>query len=96
MTDPLFPQGSVIITPTKMYEEMQDISKKVDHLTSVVDPAIANLRQDVAANASQISAHDTSINSIQNQLAWLKGIGSVVALLVSSGVVTSIVALIHK
>jgi len=34
------PQGSVLITPNEMYREIQAIGKKVDHLSTVVDPAL--------------------------------------------------------
>lgn len=40
----LIPGGSVIITPTKMYEEMQEIGRKVDRLTTVIDPSLDTLR----------------------------------------------------
>lgn len=38
------PVGSVIITPAEMYREMQDIGRKVDRLTLVIDPALDTLR----------------------------------------------------
>lgn len=93
---PAIPQGSVIITPSDMYKEMQDIGKKVDHLTAVVDPAFAQVRTDVAYNRSEIEKHEIRLNKTENQLSWIKGIGSVLALALSSGVVTLIVEVFHS
>jgi len=53
MSDQQVMPGSVIITPTKMYEEMQDIGRKVDHLSSVVDPALNKLREDIIAGRGE-------------------------------------------
>lgn len=49
------PQGSVVITPNEMYREMQDISRKVDHLTSVLDPWQAEVRSDIGDTKTQLA-----------------------------------------
>lgn len=49
------PDGSVVITPTEMYREMQDIGRKVDKLSSALDPWQAEIRNEIAGNREKIS-----------------------------------------
>lgn len=48
------PHGSVVITPSQMYDLMQSTRDEVKHLTAIVDPALAEIRADVARNAERI------------------------------------------
>lgn len=84
------PQGSVIITPTKMYEEMQDIGKKVDHLTTVMDPALNTLRETVvelkgelavavAERKADVIKLDTRIRVLENWRWFVLGIAAIVS-----------------
>jgi phage shock protein A len=45
---PIIPEGSVIITPGQMYSEMQQMRSAVEKLANTVDPALANVRRDLA------------------------------------------------
>lgn len=49
------PPGSVIVTPTKMYEELQAVGKKVDHLAAILDPSLAQIRAEVSENKERIA-----------------------------------------
>lgn len=49
------PQGAVVITPTQMYMEMQSIGKKVDHLTSVIDPWQSSISNQINTVREQLS-----------------------------------------
>lgn len=96
MGDPMnIPQGSVIITPTDMYREMQEIGKKVDHLASVVDPAIAQLRETATENRAMIKAGEVRQDKIENSISWLRGVGTTVTVLLTSGLVTALIELYH-
>lgn len=48
------PPGSVIITPTQMYVELQDMGKKLDHLASVIDPTLTTIRDDVKDHEERV------------------------------------------
>lgn len=54
MTEPQVPEGSVVITPSQIYEKMESIRDEVRHLSSVVDPALNEVRTGIAANATRI------------------------------------------
>lgn len=69
--------GSVVITPTQMYDEMRAISKSVDHLAAIIDPALAEVRQDVADNRAEIKAHDVRLRGIEGRLWFAAGFASV-------------------
>lgn len=57
MTMPI-PDGSVIITPTQMYTEIQAANAKIDHLTAILDPAVRDMQSD-------ISDHETRIRTLE-------------------------------
>ncbi|MGH3735833.1 MAG: hypothetical protein ACRDT6_09470 [Micromonosporaceae bacterium] len=82
------PAASVIITPTEMYREMQDIGRKVDHLASVVDPAmntlredITDLRRDLAVGTSQClsdtKAMDVRVRSLEHWRWFVLGVAAI-------------------
>ena len=82
----MLPAGSVIITPTKMYEEMQDIGKKVDHLASVIDPAIHNIREDIregkedrAMMKADNKILEVRIRALENWRWFVLGVAALVA-----------------
>lgn len=60
------PAGSVVITPTQMYAEMRRMGEKLDHLASVLDPALTTIRQDMATTAAQGLLRDGEIRQVQN------------------------------
>lgn len=97
MTDHL-PIGSVVITPNEMYKEMQDIGRKVDHLTSVLDPAIAQLRSEITDTRTQITvitaerktavaALDLRVRAVENWRWFVLGISTVISVVGSAAVV---------
>jgi len=56
------PPGSVVITPTDMYAEIRVMSGKVDHLASILDPALSTIRGDLS---EAIAAHKTDIKDVR-------------------------------
>lgn len=52
------PEGSVVITPTQQWEAMQGLRDEVKHLSAVVDPALSQVRVDIARNASRIDVEE--------------------------------------
>lgn len=54
MPEQQIPEGSVVITPTQIYDRIESIRDEVKHLSAVVDPALQQVRTDIAENASRI------------------------------------------
>lgn len=78
------PDGSVIITPNEVYREMQDISRKVDNLAAIVDPALTQLRADVAETQSAVQANSVRIGALENWRWFVVGAAGVVAAVAGS------------
>ena len=100
------PAGSVVITPSQMYAEIRVMGGKVDHLASVIDPALTNIREDIIA--IQAKAHedaataralaetlDLRVQGLTSRVDRLKGVGIAVTFVLSSAV-TIIAALINR
>lgn len=66
------PSGSVIITPGQMYNEIQAMGKKLDHLAAVIDPAFSSIRDDVRELRDAHGDHEVRLRSIEKRL-WLIG-----------------------
>lgn len=99
MTMPI-PDGSVVITPAQMYAEIQETRKSVDRLVTTVDPALSDLRADVARGQMSIDTlfsarnnHGNRLTAIETKLnaAW----AVITLLLVALGVVAAFLALGH-
>lgn len=75
--------GAVVITPQQQFDMMLALRDEVKHLSSVVDPALAQIRIDVAANSGRID-----IESEQRKAADEK-LGEHVRVLQTAGFVTS-------
>jgi hypothetical protein len=73
---PVLPEGSVVITPNEMYREMQDIGRKVDHITAVIDPALATVQEGVSANRERIAALDGRVRALENWRWFVLGIAA--------------------
>lgn len=48
--------GSVVITPTELYQEMRHIGDEVKRIGTLIDPALAEVRADIGDNRSRIEA----------------------------------------
>lgn len=70
------PDGSVIITPTQMYSEIQSANAKIDHLTAIIDPAMQDMRHDVAD-------HETRIRTLEMWRWKAAGVGAAVGAVVA-------------
>lgn len=77
------PDGSVVITPVQMYERITSTEAKVDHLTAIIDPALQNIRDDVAelkTDAEKVhSDFETRLRALER---WRWQAGTVVAVVV--------------
>lgn len=87
------PEGSVIITPNEMYKEMQEIGRKVDHLTSVVDPSLLHIQAAIADNKNSIAVIkaerevavaglDLRITALEHWRWFVLGVAAIVAALI--------------
>lgn len=68
MTEMSVPPGSVIITPYQMYEEIRSLNNEVRHVATLIDPALAELRGDVADNKSDIKAHTVRMDTFNDRI----------------------------
>lgn len=48
------PDGSVVITPTQMYQQIGDLASAVRDLKGAVDPAVSELRHDLGDHETRI------------------------------------------
>lgn len=80
MTMPI-PDGSVVITPRQMYDELQMTRKAVERLTNTVDPALTDLRADVGRVETRIDSvedrqdkHGNRLSVLETKLRVLAGV----------------------
>ena len=59
------PAGAVIITTTEMYRELRTVAEKVTHLADLVDPALTNLRTEIAGVKSDAESAARAIALVQ-------------------------------
>jgi tetrahydromethanopterin S-methyltransferase subunit B len=76
---PVLPEGAVIITPNEMYREMQDIGRKVDHLTSVIDPSLVQIQDYAATNRERIGELAGQVRALENWRWFVLGIAAIAA-----------------
>jgi len=55
------PEGSVVITPTEMYAEMRAIHDSVNSIKDTLDPAVAEIRTDLADHEARIRGMEKRI-----------------------------------
>ena len=78
-TPPVLPEGAVIITPNEMYREMQDIGRKVDHLTAVIDPSLMHLQTIGAENKANIQALNSRLVTLEHWRWFVLGVAAIAA-----------------
>jgi len=80
--------GSIVITPSDMYKEMQEVARQVARLTTIVDPALQQLRDEIHAiraekaveHAKQDSEHERTagrVSRLENWRWFLIGVATV-------------------
>jgi hypothetical protein len=74
---PIMP-GSVVITPTKMYEEMQAIARKVDHVATILDPTLEQLRTGIDANRDRLVKVDGRVTALEHWRWFVLGVAAIV------------------
>jgi hypothetical protein len=78
------PHGSVVVTPTEMYHELRNVGDELKRLVAVVDPAIAEVRIDLAENKAataaaraelwaEVRALDSRLHGVQARLWFAAG-----------------------
>lgn len=77
------PDGSVIVTPTQMYSEIQAANSKIDHLTAILDPAVQDMRHDIADHESRIRTLEQWRWKAAGVAATVLALGGVVEVLLS-------------
>jgi hypothetical protein len=66
------PDGSVVITPRQMYDELQGTRRAVEALTATVDPALSDLRSDLVAHGVRLSAAEVDREKMGNRITALE------------------------
>ena len=66
------PEGSVVITPTAMYMEIQSLGAEVRHISTLLDPALKDLRD-------AVKDHEIRIRAAERRIWTATGIASVFA-----------------
>lgn len=99
------PDGSAVITPNRMYEELQAVHAKVNDLVTKLDPALADLRTDVNDHETRMRVVEAAIvpltgvpaevSALQRARWKAQGAVAVGAALLSSGVVVGILELVY-
>jgi hypothetical protein len=84
----IIPDGSVVITPVKQYEELQALTKAVDKLTATVDPALADIRKDVHELGVRLDEHRKDIDANTKWRFMLIGALTLLSALVGYGLLT--------
>jgi len=79
------PPGSAIITPNQMLAELHEVGKKVDHLVSVVDPALAELRKDLGETDKRATLLEARVRVIENWRWFVLGAAAVVGTVTGYG-----------
>lgn len=74
------PDGAVIITPQAQYQELVELRRSVDKLTTVVDPALNDLR-------AKSNDHEDRIRSLERRV-W-QALGACVVLSPGVGLLTN-------
>jgi len=75
------PDGAVIITPQAQYQELVELRRSVDKLTTVVDPALTELR-------GHVQDHEGRIRALEKRV-W-QALGACVVLSPGVGMLTNI------
>lgn len=70
------PAGSVVITPNDMFAEMRAIHDQVRDLAGKVDPALAELRRDVAEAKTERSTIELRVRALENWRWFMAGLSA--------------------
>jgi hypothetical protein len=73
----MLPEGSVVITPNEMYREMQDIGRKVDHISAVIDPTLTTVQEGIAQNRERVAKLEGQVAALQNWRWFVLGIAAI-------------------
>lgn len=69
MNQPIIPEGSIIITPTEVYNEVKSLTEAVRQMVAQ-DVAEVESRRDLKARVDQ---HDTRISAIERKMLLFTG-----------------------
>jgi len=79
------PPGSAIITPNQMLAELHEVGRKVDRLTAVIDPALAQLRADQAETDKRAVLLDARVRVLENWRWFVLGAAGVIGTIAGYG-----------
>lgn len=70
------PEGSIIVTPMMMYTSLNAVVKKVEHLETLLDPAFADIRKELAD-------HEVRMRGLEKKIWLFSGFASAISVLAS-------------
>lgn len=79
------PAGSAVITPNQMYAELHEVGRKVEKLTNVIDPALAELRKDLDDTDKRASLLEARVRAIEHWRFFVLGVSCVVGVIAGYG-----------
>ncbi|MGH7790962.1 MAG: hypothetical protein ACREOB_01475 [Thermodesulfobacteriota bacterium] len=78
--------GSAIVTPNMMLDRIDNLTKEVTHMASILDPALHEIRLDVvemktscAAYGARIDLVNERVNTLSNKVWIMWGAGLAIA-----------------
>lgn len=92
MTSSVIPEGSVIITPTAMYAEMQATHQAVRDVANKLDGALSDHGRRLDEHEKDLGDHETRIRSVERRI--LMAVGALIA--VQAGAVAVVIQVIPK
>lgn len=70
------PDGSIIVTPMMMYTSLNAVVKKVEHLETLLDPAFADIRKELAD-------HEVRMRGLEKKIWLFSGFAAAISTLAS-------------
>ena len=77
------PTGSVVVTPEMMYVTLSEVVRKVDHIETLLNPALDIIREDAkiakAETQKTLDDHETRLRAVEKMSWKVLGASSVVS-----------------
>ena len=85
------PNGSVVVTPEMMYVTLNEVVQKVNHIETLLNPALDIIREDAKLAKAEVKEtlddHETRIRAVEKMSWKVLGASSVVSTLLAIVVV---------
>jgi hypothetical protein len=72
MNDEIQP-GSAVFGPNQMFAMIQAVGTKVDHLASILDPALTTVREEISDVRKDVDDHESRLRSLDKRI-WIAAV----------------------